>query len=135
MLGARVPRRVWPGQRVQVRLQLRRSRAGRFQVAFPYEVPRSTKPGRRKLTIRGTGSGGFDLEEIFELLFGIEGGGQRPPRSVGELSARIAELGVPRGVRVTFARKGKGTVVYRNERIKIRGKVQVPVRVLPRRGR
>jgi hypothetical protein len=135
ILGAKVPRRVRAGQRVRVRLQLRRSRAGRFAVSFPYTVPRSAKPGRRALTIRGTGPGGFSLVEIFELLFGGGGGGGRPPRSVGELSARVADLGKPQGVRATLARKGKGNVVYRNPRIKIRGKVQVPLRVLPRGGR
>lgn len=128
ILDAKAPRKVRPGQRIRIGLKLQRSRAGRFRVSFPYRVPSSTKPGRRTLTIRGTGPGGFSLEAIFALLFGeSDGGGTPPPRSVSELSARIAGLGTDQGVRVTFARKGKGRIAYRNGRLKIRGKTQIPV--------
>jgi hypothetical protein len=126
ILDGKAPRRVRPGQRIRVGLELQRSRAGRFRVSFPYRVPSATKAGRRTLTVRGTGVGGFDLDDLFDLLFG-GGGGQRPTRSVGELGLRIAALGTPEGIRATFARKGKGDVVYRSGQLKIRGKTRIPV--------
>ncbi|MDP9227641.1 MAG: hypothetical protein M3M99_01150, partial [Actinomycetota bacterium] len=67
------------------------------------------------------------LEDFFvELLVG-GGGGGGPTRSVGELAGRVAALGEREGVRATLARKGKGPVVYGNERLLIRGKMQIPL--------
>jgi hypothetical protein len=134
ILNAKAPRRVNPGQQVRIRLQLQRSRAGRFGIAFPYRIPPGLKPGRRTLTVRGTGAGGFALEEIFALIFGGGGGGGRPPRSVDELAVRISELGSADGVRLTFARKGRGRVVYRNDRLRIRGKTKIQL-IVNRRDR
>jgi len=135
IIRAKALRRVRAGQRIRVRLTLQRPRSGRFKHAFPYRVPRSTRPGRRVLTIRGTGpSGGADgLEEIFALLFGEEGGGGRAPKSLPELRLRIAALGIPEGVRATFARKGKGRIVYRNDRLRIGGKARIPIVVKGRK--
>lgn len=127
IVAARAPRRVRPGQRIRIRLKLQRSRAGRTRRSFPYTVPRSTRPGRRTLTVRGVGAGSNALEEIFSLLLGGGGAASRPLRSVPELAARIAALGAPDGVRATFSAKGKGPVVYDNPRLKIRGKVRLPV--------
>jgi hypothetical protein len=132
ILDADTPRRVRPGQRIRVRLQLQRSRAGRFGISFPYEVPKAARPGRRTLTIRGTGAGGFDLAEIFGMLFG-GGGGNRPARSVEELGARIADLGGSDGVRATLSRKGRGRVVHTTGELRIRGKVEVPLTVRKKR--
>lgn len=130
ILGAKAPRRVSPGERIRVRLLLQRSRAGRFTASFPYRVPRGAKPGRRSLTVRGTGPGaGGGLADVFEILLGGGSGGSRdrPPRSIGELAARIAALGKAEGVRATLAPKGKGRVVLRPKRLRIRGRTQVPL--------
>lgn len=130
ILRAKAPRKVRAGERIRVRLKLQRSRAGRLGVSFPYRVPRSTKPGRRTLTIRGNGSGATSFEEIFEFIFGGGGGGgDRPVRSVDELRLRIAALGERDGVRATFARKGAGEVVYAHKRLLIRGKAKLELRV------
>jgi hypothetical protein len=136
LLEARAPRRARPGQRIRIRLLLQRSRAGRQQLSFPYRVPRSLRPGRRVLTVRGASPGSADpLEDVFELIFGGDGeGGPRPPRSVPELGTRIALLAKPSGVRATFARKGKGPVVHRGDTLLIRGKARVPIVVKPRPG-
>ena len=136
VLGARAPRRVRPGQRIRVRLLLQRSRAGRRQLSFRYRVPRSLRPGRHVLTIRGGSPGSSDpLEEDFELIFGGGGeGGPRPPRSVPELGARIALMAEPNGVRASFARKDKGPVVHRSDTLLIRGKARLPIAVERRRG-
>jgi len=131
ILRAKAPRRVRPGQRIQIRLRLQRSRAGRFGISFPYRVPQGAEPGRRTLTIRGTGAGGFDLVEIFSLLFG-GGASSRPARSVDELAARIADFGGADGIRATLARKGRGRVVHPTGELRIRGKVEVPLIVRKR---
>jgi len=131
IVGAQAPRRVKRGQRVRVRLQLQRSRAGRTRVSFPYRIPRDTEKGLQILTIRGPGGGGgLDaLEDFFIMLFTGGGGGDGPTRSVADLAKSFAALGRPDGVRATFARKGKGPVVYSSKQLMIRGKTQVPMLV------
>jgi hypothetical protein len=139
IVGARAPLRVRPGQRVRVRLLLQHSRAGRQRISFPYRVSRRAKRGRQTLTIRGRPPGGGlgGLEDIFVDLFGGGGGGGRgPTRSIGELAARVAELGSREGVRATLAKKGKGPVVYSGKGLLIRGRTQLPMIVgpAPRKG-
>jgi hypothetical protein len=133
IVRAQAPLRVRRGQRVRIRMQLQRSRAGRTRISFPYRVPRDTKKGLQILTVRGAGSGDglAALEEFFiEIFFGGTGGGQT--RSVNDLAQRIAALGKPDGVRATFERKGKGPVVYTNRKLLIRGKTQIPMIVKSR---
>ncbi|MEX2023912.1 MAG: hypothetical protein WD993_02400 [Thermoleophilaceae bacterium] len=129
IVRGKAPRRVEPDQRIRVRLRLQRSRAGRFGVSFPYRVPRSAKPGRRTLTVRGTGPGdGGGLLQLFQLLFGVSGDSpSRSPRSIGELATRFAHLGRPDGVRATLAPKGAGRIVYRTKSVRIRGRTQIPL--------
>jgi hypothetical protein len=132
IVGADAPRRVRRGERIRVQVKLQRSRAGRTRVSFPYRIPRDTKKGLQILTVRGTGSGGgiAALEDFFIELF-TGGGGGGPTRSVGDLARRIAALGTPDGVRATFARKGKGPVVYSSKSMLIRGKTQIPMIIKP----
>jgi len=137
IVGAQAPLRVRRGQRVRIRMQLQRSRAGRTRVSFPYRIPRDTKKGLQILTIRGPGSGGglAALEDFFIELFTGGGGGDGPTRSVADLAKRIAALGKPDGVRVSFERKSKGPVVYSSKRLLIRGKTQIPMIVKPAKKR
>jgi len=130
IVDAQAPLRVRRGQRVRIRMQLQRSRAGRTRVSFPYRIPRDTKKGVQILTVRGPGAddGLEALEDFFiDLFVGGGGGGSGPTRSVNDLAQRIAALGKPDGVRATFARKGKGPVVYSSKRLLIRGKTEVPM--------
>jgi hypothetical protein len=132
IVGADAPRHVRRGERVRVQLTLQRSRAGRTRVSFPYHIPRDAKKGLQRLTVRGTSPGGGigALEDFFIELF-AGGGGGGPARSVGDLANRIAALGMPDGVRATFARKGKGPVVYSSKSMLIRGKTQIPMVIKP----
>lgn len=131
IVGGTAPRRVSPGQRIRVRLRLRRSRGSAFTLSFPYQVPRNARPGLKLLTVRGTGSGGGGgLAQVFELLFGGSSGGrERPPRSVGELALRIARLGAPQGIRATIAPKGQGRIVRPTKRVRVRGRTQIPLMI------
>jgi hypothetical protein len=134
ILAARAPARVRRGQRIRVGLLLQHSRAGRQRISFPYRIARNAKRGPQILTIRGMSPGGGlgSLEDFFVELLGGGGGGGGPVRSVGDLAVRVAALGEREGVRATLARKGKGPVVYGNERLLIRGKTQIPLIVRPR---
>lgn len=130
ILAGQAPPRVRRGQRIRVRLLLQDARAGRRQIAFPYRVPRSAKPGVRLLTVRGQsgGDGGGGLEDFFvELLGGGGGGGAGKVRSVRELAQRIAAFGEREGIRASIVAKQKGPVVYTSRRLLIRGKTQVPL--------
>ena len=133
IVAAEAPSRVRRGQRIRVRLLLQHSRAGRQLISFPYRISRDAKKGPRILTIRGRspGAGLGGLEDFFFELLGGGGGGGGPTRSVGELAGRVAALGERQGVRATLARKGKGPVVYSNERLLVRGKTRIPLIVRP----
>ncbi len=135
IVRAHAPRRVRRGQRVRIVLKLQRSHAGRKRVAFRYRVPRSLRPGRHLLTVRGAGAAdGADLfAQLFAEIFG-GGSGSGPSRSVQDLAARIAALGSPDGVRASFVRKRKGPVVYSDRGLLIRGKTQIPILVRGRKG-
>jgi hypothetical protein len=141
VLSAKAPRRVRPGQRIRIRLLLQRRRGGRFRLSFPMTVPRSIRPGPRVLTLRGVVPASLQqasedgIEIVLEDLAGggAGGGDDAGPRSVAELAAGISELGAAEGLRATFASRGRGPVVLRRRGLLLRGKVQLPVRVLKRR--
>ena len=75
-------------------------------------------------------------DEVLESLFGdseLPGGGDKAgPESRAELEQELANLGRPDGVRGSFG-SGRGPIVLRSPKLLIRGKVELPVRVLGRR--
>ena len=133
MIAAKAPRRAKAGSRIPIRLLLQRRRGGRRHVTFTYRVPRSTRPGRRTLTLRGIvpQSLASGSEEGLELI--LEGVAEDTqdspgPPSVGALAAAIAAIGHRDGVRATFAEKGRGPIVLRPNGL-LRGKLEIPLRV------
>jgi len=134
LLGARAPQAVRPGERVRVRLRLRRSRGPRTTRSFTYRVPRDTEPGDRVLTVRGVVPDSLldANEELLELFLGagLPGAGDPGPRSLDELAESIADLRRSNGVRATFERKARGPVVLPTGNLLIRGRVRVPIRVV-----
>ena len=144
MLKGRAPPRVRPGQVARVRLLLQRRRDGRQRLSFKLRVPRWLAPGRRILTLRGQRprplSEGIE-EELAALLGeedadrpGSEEGASRL-RSVRELAEAVASIKTVNGVRGTFGRSGRGPVVLKTGSLLVRGKIQVPLRVVGRRRR
>jgi len=121
------------GERIPIRLSLRRSRGSKFSRTFTYEVPEETRPGDRVLRLRGTdpGSllgGGGDLLDLFFDEF--DGSGEEAgPRSIDALAEAIAAFKRPDGLHATFARKGRGPVVLPTPRLLLRGSARVPIRV------
>jgi hypothetical protein len=137
LIRARAPRRVRRGQRIRVRLTVQRRHGSRRRISVRMRVPRSLKPGRHRLTLRG-GSGGFFSEEelIIELVEILEGGGgdSGEPRTVRQLASRIRDLRSTPGIRARFDRR-QWRMVRRSAEVSYEGRVRVPVRVTKRRAR
>ena len=140
--GAVSPRRVRPGGLLRVRLVARGRRGGTQRYSFRVRVPRSLRPGRRVLTVRGSASsGGGGLEQqLLELLTG-EGDGEGdddelpPPRSVDELTERVAALRAVNGLRGGFFGRRSRALLLRSDAVRFNGSVRIPVRVVGRRAR
>jgi hypothetical protein len=140
LLRGSAPRRVRPGQVIRVRLLLRRRRGGRTTLTARLRVPRSLRPGRRVLRITGRDARRLDEALEDELIFFLideeeAGGGERGPRSIRELAARIAALRKPPGLRASFRRGDQARLFYRNADTLLRGRVRIPLRVVPRERR
>jgi hypothetical protein len=139
LLRGRAPRRVRPGQVIRVRLLLRRRGGGRATLSARVRVPRDLRPGRRVLRISGRDARrlaeAVEDELIFFLIGEEEGGGQRSPRSIRELAARIRALRKPPGLRASFRRGDEARLVYRSADTLLRGKVRIPLRVVRRKRR
>lgn len=134
LLGAQAPSAARAGERIRVRLKLRRSRGPRTAETFTYRIPPDTEPGDRVLTVRGVVPHSLldASEELLLELFlggGLPGGGGAGPRSIEELAQAIADLRRRDGVRATFERKARGPVVLPTSDLLIRGRVRVPIRV------
>jgi len=140
MLRARAPRRVRPGQRIPVRIAVRRRRGGPGSVRLRYRVPPSTRPGKRTLTLRGTVPYSLSQGSEESLEFLLEGGGSGlaseddvGPRSLDGVIARIRGLRRRDGLRATFARRGAGPVVLPTRDLVLRGRLRVPIEVIEKR--
>ena len=133
LLRARGPKSARPGQRIRIRLSLRRSRGARLARSFVYRVPPGTGPGARVLKLRGIVPGSFEegSEDSLDLLFedGGDAGGGAGPRSIKSLADLIAGLRRRDGLRATFASEGRGPVVLSTPRLLIRGRVRLGLRV------
>ncbi len=133
LLRARTRRSARPGERIRIRLSLRRSRGPRDSRTFMYQVPRSTRPGDRVLTLRGVVPGSLleGSEESFDLFFDDFGSQSSAagPRSIDALAETIAGFRRREGLRATFAGKGRGPVVLPTPRLLLRGSARVPLRI------
>jgi hypothetical protein len=143
LLRARVPRRVRPGQRIRVRLVLRRRRRGTNRtLSFRMRVPHSLRPGRRAMVLSGTApSSAASLEEelssLLTDLLGDEGGGdsgERPEaHTLGELARLVSSFHHGQGIVARFRRRGRRRLIYENGSVAFTGSARVPLRVVRRR--
>jgi hypothetical protein len=134
LVAADAPRRVRPGQRIRIRLELQRRLGGRRWLSVPLRVPASLGPGVRTLVLAGNGDSSSETEIVVELvgaLFAIsgEGGGRREPRSVRELAENIRGLHRELGVEARFRRLPPRLVV-RSDQVSYGGKVRLRLRVV-----
>jgi hypothetical protein len=134
LLRGWAPRRVHRGQRIRIRLRIQKRRAGSRLISFRFRVPRHLGLGRHVLTLTSTQptSPGQGLEISLEDIFGGDGSGPSNDESItslDELAGRIAAIRHRQGLRGTFRRRG-GRVVMRSDTLLLRGRVQVPLRVV-----
>jgi hypothetical protein len=160
--SASAPRRVRPGQTVRVRLTVQPPRERARRVSFRVPVPRSLKPGVRTLRLSGSSAdpGEGSLGGILGFALGARTsdhetllGGSGAPRTVGALARTIASLHRYDGIRGTFRKRrdqgdeeelfellfgiedntGAGRPLYRHPTLRIGGRANLKLRVLPRR--
>jgi hypothetical protein len=134
LVAADAPRRVRPGQRIRIRLELQRRLGGRRRLSVPLRVPASLGPGVRTLVLAGNGDSSSEAEIVVELvgaLFAISGeaGGRREPRSVRELAENIRGLHRELGIEARFRRLPPRLVV-RSDQVSYGGKVRLRLRVV-----
>lgn len=155
--GASAPRRVKPGERIPIRITYQRPRERVESSRFRIRVPRHLEPGRRTLTLSGSGAdpGDASLEAIFSTglspddLFFFFGDAPQSLGSIRALAHAIGDIHRYDGIRATFRKRGpreqllfdffgiaspgRGRSVFRHDELRIAGKAHVDVRVLPRR--
>ena len=125
------PRRVRPGQRLQVRLTLQRRRGGRRSLAVTVPVPPGIAPGTRTLTLRGNSAdNAFEDEIVFELLSGpATAQAAAEARSVRQLAEQVRALHRPLGIEARF-RGSPSRLVHRSGEVSFEGRVRLRLRVL-----
>ena len=152
---ARAPRRVTPGERIPIRITYQRPREPLQSSRFKIRVPRHLDPGRRTLTLTGSGAdpGAASLEAIFSAGLSPEeffffGGGPRSLPSVGALARAVHDIHRYDGIRATFRKRGRrerffidffgigdvgrGRPVFRHDKLRIDGNAKLKVRVVPK---
>lgn len=144
LLRARAPGRVRPGQRIRVRVVVRRRvRGTNRRLSFRMRLPRSLGPGRRAMVLGGTGPGatgtaeedlGVALTELFGQDGEAESGGDAPdPHSIGELAALVGSVHRGQGILARFRHRGARRLVYENGSVAFSGRIRVPLNVVRRR--
>ena len=138
MLRGSAPRRVRPGQRIRVRLLVHRRRGKRQRVSFKLRLPHSLRPGARTLVLSGGEAepGTTDLTDVLTISLdssSSDSGGETGPSTPEELAAAIAGIHRYDGIRARFSRRGSARRVYRDPRLRISGRLEIPLRVVKSR--
>jgi hypothetical protein len=123
--SVRLPSRVRAGRRVRVRMVVKVVRGERRRISFRWRVPRSLRPGRHRLTFRGTEPDAPD--DVFDditIVFGNDdGAGGEGPRSLKRLARAFRRLRRYDGIRLKPSRRR----VYRDPRLRIGGTARARV--------
>jgi hypothetical protein len=144
MLRARAPRRVRAGRRIPIRLTVRQVNGPRRTIRLRLRVPRSLPAGVIELELAGRAADALgediviDLEELFSGEEDEEGDdvGDPGPRSVDELAAEIEGIERFNGLRATFRRSGRRSVLdedpeaYRHPTLRLSGRTTVRFRIV-----
>jgi hypothetical protein len=128
--SVRAPRAVRPGQRVRVRVALRRLHGPRIVRGYTIRIPRDVRPGRRRLTLTSA-DGGTSDEEFFQDLLGGTSGSSSGPSTLTELIDMIRGLGRFDGV--TGKIDGERFPAFKDDDLLLSGRVTATVRVKKRR--
>jgi hypothetical protein len=135
------PRRARAGERMRVRVTLRRRGGLPRTLGLDVPVPRDLRPGRRTLVLEGNGLASGGEEIVIEIIEGLSRGlggaaaapvarvARAEPGSVRELARRVAGLASPQGITARF-RGRKPRLVLRSDEVRFDGRAKLTVRVL-----
>ncbi|MBA3748878.1 MAG: hypothetical protein H0W96_15510 [Solirubrobacterales bacterium] len=131
LLDATGPSRAKRGQKIKLRLQLRRTTTGvRLSRTIELKIPRDLDPGMRTIKLAGTDADeGNDpeSEEELTILFGDEETPAQPPQSVEEIRDEIEALERYDGVTATIG--GRDVRAYRDPNLRISGDARVEIKI------
>jgi hypothetical protein len=123
----RAPHSVRRGHKARLRVTLRKLRGPEIHRTFTVRVPRSIKPGRRRITLRAAGDAGGSADDLFsDVLLDDSGSSESGPGSLRELVDAIHDLGRQDGVNVRIA--GRRTTVQ-DDAFVITGRASTTLRV------
>jgi hypothetical protein len=134
LVDADGPRRARPGQRIRLRLVVKRRRGGgRRRLSGSVRLPAALPPGRHALVLRGSAGSEFPFDELAEelgvviiLLGGGSEGGE--PASVRALARALRRMRRPLGIEARLKRRRLGLVV-RSDDVKYEGEARLSVRI------
>jgi hypothetical protein len=129
------PRAVRPGGRATIVATVRHFRGPRTRLRLRLAIPRSARPGRLMIRLRGTATPpdapDESLADVIKSALSAPATGDDPPASLPELAARIAALGHDNSITARIGR-ALPTRVYRSRALEIFGRTEVPLRVVAR---
>ena len=125
------PSRARPGQKIKLKLALRRTATGvRFTRTISLRVPRDLRPGTRTIKLEGTDAdAGSDPNGDSELNFLFEDPEADPPETVEDLRAAIEDLERYDGVTATIG--GRDIRAHRDPDLRISGSARVTLQIRP----
>jgi hypothetical protein len=129
LLGAEGPARARRGQRIRLRLHLRRTQTGvRFTRTIRVRVPRDVRPGEHAVKLAGADAdAGSDPNGDGEVSFVFEDEPAAPAQSLGELRETVEALERYDGITATI---GSDIIeAYRDPDLRISGDARVSVRI------
>lgn len=133
--GVGMPRRVRPGQRVRVSLEVRLPGGGEARRSFVLRVPAGLSPGSHRLVFVGTDPDGLEDSDFLSFSPQAKAGSaassaRAPGRSELErLAAAVAGIGRDDGVRLRLRGSREGSPVFRDAELRITGRASVRVQV------
>jgi len=148
--SVRMPRRVRPGQRVRVRLDIQRVRGARETRTFRLRLPRSLRPGSHRLVFQGVDADTPDADLFGGLTLELGGGGgeeSTEPRTLRELVRAIRKVQRWDGIKLLVdpdradpleellgedSGEPDGQRAYRDPELRISGRFTVRVQVARR---
>jgi hypothetical protein len=125
----KAPRSVRRGQKVRLRVTLRKLRGPRLTRAYTVRIPRAIRPGRHRLVLRSADNSSGGADQLFSDILITDGGGGNDsgPASLGDLVQAIRDLGRKDGVELKLG--GETVPAFSDPDLLITGRAATTVRV------
>jgi hypothetical protein len=127
--GVKAPRSVHRGQRVRLRVTLRKLRGPQLTRTYRVRIPRGIRPGRHQLVLRSSDDSSGGADALFADILSTDGGdaGASGPTSLGGLVDAIRALGRRDGVELKL--DGETVPAFADPDLLITGRAATTVRV------